>query len=111
MASISEEEEVLEAAVAGIPRVAQAIAETPAAQRAKALEAAERGYQQTVQDLGYEEGRVQSWVAAVMLRLQTEVKARESTKLKMLEALQEELLQVATELDNNVVEIKRSEEQ
>ena len=46
-----------------------------------------------------------------MLRLQTEVKARESTKLKMLEALQEELLQVATELDNNVVEIKRSEEQ
>ncbi len=75
MASISEEEEVLEAAVAGIPRVAQAIAETPAEQRAKALEAAERSYQQTVQDLGYEEGRVQSWVAAVMLRLQTEVKA------------------------------------
>ena len=42
MASSVEAEKVLEAAFAGIPRVAQAIAETPAEQRAKALEAAER---------------------------------------------------------------------
>ena len=104
-------EKLLKAAVAGIPRVAQAIAETPPEQRPKALEAAERSYRQTVQELGYEEGPVQSWVSAVMLRLQTEVKAQESTKQKMLEALQEELLQAATEVDSNVIPIERSEEQ
>jgi len=80
MTSSSEAEQILEAAVAGITRVAQAIAETPAEQRAKALEAAERSYRQTVQDLGYDEGPVQSWVSAVMFRLQTEVRNQESTK-------------------------------
>ena len=35
----------------------------------------------------------------------------ESTKQNMLEALQEELLQAATEVDNNVIPIERSEEQ
>jgi hypothetical protein len=44
MASVLEEEDILGAVVAGIPRVAQAIAETPAEHRAKALEAAERSY-------------------------------------------------------------------
>ncbi len=111
MASSVEAEKVLEAAFAGIPRVAQAIAETPAEQRAKALEAAERSYRQTVQDLGYEEGPVRSWVSAVMLRLQTEVRNQESTKQKMLAALQEELLQAATEVDGNVIPTERSEEQ
>ena len=87
------------------------IAEIPTEHRTKALGAAERSYRQTVQELGYEEGPVQSWVSAVMLRLQTEVKAQESTKQKMLEALQEELVQAATEADNNVIQIERSEEQ
>jgi hypothetical protein len=59
MTSGSERETILEAAVAGIPRVAQAIAETPAEHRAKALDAAERSYRETLQDLGYEEGPVQ----------------------------------------------------
>jgi hypothetical protein len=59
MTSGSEREKLLEAAVAGIPRVAQAIAETPPEQRPKALEAAERSYRKTVQKLGYEEGPVQ----------------------------------------------------
>ena len=111
MTSGSEREKLLEAAVAGIPRVAQAIAETPPEQRPKALEAAERSYRQTVQELGYEEGPIQSWVSAVMLRLQTEVRNQESTKQNMFEALQEELLQAATEVDGNVVSIERSEEQ
>jgi molybdopterin-biosynthesis enzyme MoeA-like protein len=111
MASSSEAEKILEAAVAGIPRVAQAIAETPAEHRAKALEAAERSYRQTVRDLGYDEGPIQGWVSAVMLRLQTEVRKQESTKQKMLEALQEELAQAAIEVDSNVVPIERSEEQ
>jgi len=111
MTSSSEQEEILEAAVAGIPRVAQAIAEIPTEHRTKALGAAERSYRQTVQELGYEEGPIQSWVSAVMLRLQTEVRNQESTKQNMFEALQEELLQAATEVDGNVVSIERSEEQ
>jgi len=55
MASKSEKEELLEAAVAGIPRVAQAVAEIPAKCRARALQAAEQSYLQTVQDLSYAE--------------------------------------------------------
>ncbi len=111
MTSNLEVEEILEAAVAGIPRVAQAIAKIPTEHRVKALEAAERSYRHTVQELGYEEGPVQSWVSAVMLRLQTEVRKQESTKQNMLEALQEELFQAATEVDKNVIPIERSEEQ
>lgn len=109
MASSSEAEEILGAAVAGIPRVAQAIAETPAEHRAKALEAAERSYRQTVQDLGYDEGPVQSWVSAVMLRLQREVK--EQVKLKMPEALHEEVELTEPGPNHNVVEIRQGEEQ
>ncbi len=94
MASISEEEKILEAAVAGIPKVAEAVASIPDQDRARALDAVERSYRQTVRDLGYEEGPVQSWIAAVMLRLQREVK--EQVKLKMLEALHDELAQART---------------
>ena len=81
MTSGSERETILEAAVAGIARVAQVIAENPAEHWAKALEAAERSYRETLQDLGYEEGLVQSWVSAVMLRLQREVKEQVKVKI------------------------------
>ena len=64
-----------------------------------------------MQELGYDEGPVQSWVSAVMLRLQREVKVQDSAKQKMLEALQEELEQTATEVDDTVIPIERSEEQ
>jgi hypothetical protein len=74
MASISEEEEILEAAISGIPRVAQAVAAIPVEHRGRALDAAESSYRQTAQDLGYEEGPIQSWVSAVMFRLRAEVK-------------------------------------
>ena len=93
MASISEEEKILEAAVAGIPRVAEVVASIPEEDRAKALGAVESSYRQTVRDLGYEEGPIQSWLAAVMLRLQTEVRKQESRKRKVLEALHQELEQ------------------
>ena len=46
MASISEEEKILEAAVAGIPRVAEVVASIPEEDRAKALNAVERSYRQ-----------------------------------------------------------------
>jgi len=93
MASISEEEKILEAAVAGIPRVAEVVASIPEEDRAKALNAVEDSYRHTVRDLGYEDGPAQSWLAAVMLRLQTEVRKQESRKRKVLEALHQELEQ------------------
>jgi len=107
MASNSEEEESLEAAVAGIPRVAEAVATSSDGDRAKALEAVENSYQQTARDLGYDEERVQSWVATIMLRLRTELERRESAKQKVLEALQEELLQAEPRPDNNVQERRK----
>ena len=100
MASNSEVEKILEAAVAGIPRVAEAVASIPEEDRPRALDAVEGSYRQTVRDLGYEEGPVQSWVSAVMLRLQREVKER--VKLKMLETLHEECEQAETGPDSNV---------
>ncbi len=80
MASIADEEEILEAAIAGIPKVAEVIASIPEEDRATALDAAERSYRQTVCDLGYDEGPIESWVSAVMLRLQREVKQQVSLR-------------------------------
>ena len=51
MASISEQEEILEAAVAGIPKVAEVVASIPEEDRETAFEAAERSYLQTAHDL------------------------------------------------------------
>jgi Mg/Co/Ni transporter MgtE len=102
MASNSEVEKILEAAVAGIPRVAEAVASIPEEDRPRALDAVEGSYRQTVRDLGYEEGPVQSWVSAVMLRLQKEVKAQASAKQKTLEVLHEEPVQAETGPDSNV---------
>jgi hypothetical protein len=55
MALNPEKEDMLEAAVAGIPRGAQTIAAVPAKHRARALKAAEQGNPQTIQNLGYAE--------------------------------------------------------
>ena len=66
MASNSESEQILEMAIAGISRVAQAIAVMPAEDRARALEAAERSYCQTALDLGYAEAQAESWAAALI---------------------------------------------
>ena len=87
MASSLEAEKILEAAVAGIPRVAEAVASIPEEDRPRALDAVEGSYRQTVRDLGYEEGPIESWIAAVMLRLQREVKKQASTKQSPLENL------------------------
>ena len=75
MASNSESEQILEMAIAGISRVAQAIAAMPAEDRARALEAAERSYCQTALDLGYGETQAESWAAALMFRLRAKSKA------------------------------------
>jgi len=87
MTSNSKEEEILAAAIAGIPRVAQVIAAIPGEHRARALDAVESTYRQTVRDLGYEEGRVQSWVSAAMFRLRADVEKQESAKQKVSKTL------------------------
>lgn len=66
-------EEVLESAIGGISRVAEAIAALRSEDHAKALDAAERSYRQTALDLGYPEAAAQVWTAAVMFRLRTEL--------------------------------------
>ena len=73
MASNSESEQILEMAIAGISRVAQAIAAMPAEDRARALEAAERSYWQTAREFGYGDAEAESWVAALMFRLRAEM--------------------------------------
>ena len=69
----SETEKVLEAAVAGIPRIAKIIADYPFELREGALELAEQRYQQTVHDLGYAEADAEGWVSVVMFRLRNQV--------------------------------------
>ena len=86
MASNSEESEILEAAVAGIPRVAKVVASIPEEDREKALGAAESAYRQTVWDLGYEQGPAEDWVSTIMLQIRTELKQQVSVKQKLTES-------------------------
>jgi hypothetical protein len=69
VASKAGHDETFEAAIAGIPRVAELIAAIPVDRRASALDAAERSYVQTALDLGYSEAAAQQWAASVMSRL------------------------------------------
>jgi hypothetical protein len=69
MTLITAEDEVLSAAIAGVPRVAELIATVPAEDRSRALEAAEKSYLKTAQTLGYRDAGAQQWASAVMLRL------------------------------------------
>ncbi len=102
MASISEEEKILEAAVAGIPRIAEAAASIPETARAKALAAVESTYRQMMRDLDYDEGPVASWVSAMMLRLQAKVAEQEAAKQEPTEA---RLVPAEFEPDDNVIGI------
>lgn len=104
MALNSEENEILEAAVAGIPRVAEVVASVPEADRARALEAAESAYLETVRDLGYEEWPAEAWVSAIMVRLQAEVSEQESVNQTPIRTLQQEFV-FGSDPDDNVVEV------
>ena len=83
MAFTLESERILQAAVAGLPRVAMTIAEIPIALRERALEAVARSYQQTVRELGHTEADAQIWISAVMLRLRSGV-AEQRKKLELV---------------------------
>ncbi len=75
-------QDVLEAAINGISRVADVILTTPTEKRTKALDAAANSYRQTAQDLGYNEAESQEWLYGIMFRLRTEVAARELAQQK-----------------------------
>jgi hypothetical protein len=53
MTSILDDDEMLSAAIAGVPRIAEFIATVPAEERVRALEAAEKSYLETAHTLGY----------------------------------------------------------
>jgi len=68
-----EVQEVLEAVVAGIPEMAGYIADITVGQKAIALEAVERHYLVTAQNLGCAEEPARLWVAAVMLEIRDQM--------------------------------------
>jgi hypothetical protein len=76
-----DEDKVLSAAIAGVPRVAEIIATVAAEERTRALEAAENSYLETARALGYQDADAQQWVSAVMSRLRME---EDSYKLRKL---------------------------
>ena len=85
-------EEVLDAAVAGIPEVARIISSLPLEDRASALSMAERSYLRTAKNLGGADDHAQRWASAVMYRLREQVEERVLAKSKLLTALYEELV-------------------
>jgi hypothetical protein len=81
MTSILDDDEMLSAAIAGVPRIAEFIATVPTEERVRALEAAEKSYLETAHTLGYQEDAARQWVSTVMSRLQIE---EDSHKLRMI---------------------------
>lgn len=73
IASNLKEEEILEAALAGVSRVAEAIAAMPDENRATALDAAERSYRNTAIELGYGLERAEQWAETMMVSLRAEL--------------------------------------
>jgi hypothetical protein len=72
-----DQDEVLSAAIAGVPRVIELIATVPAEERGRALKAAEKSYLETAHTLGCQDTDAQQWAEAVMSRLRTEEGSRD----------------------------------
>ena len=81
MTSTLDEDEVLSALIAGIPKIVEIITTLPDKDRPRALEAAEKSYLRTAHTLGYQDAEAQRWVSALMSRLRTEENVY---KLRML---------------------------
>jgi hypothetical protein len=65
-----EDDAVLSAAIDGIPKIAERIADLSPSVRSLALAAAEQSYLQTARSLGYDELDAQLWASSVMVHLQ-----------------------------------------
>ncbi len=81
-AALDTKQQVLDAAITGVFRVAEAILATPTEKRTKALDAAADGYRQTPEGLGCDEAEIQELLDVILFRLRTEVAARELAQQK-----------------------------
>jgi hypothetical protein len=75
MSQMIEDDEVLSAAIDGIPKIAERIANVSPSDRSRALAAVEQSYLQTASALGYDELDAQLWASTIMAQL----KIREET--------------------------------
>lgn len=73
MARRAEVESVLDAAFAGVSRVADLIVSLRDEDRSKAFAAAERSYFKTCRELGYSEGQALGWASSLLMKLRSEV--------------------------------------
>jgi hypothetical protein len=92
MRSNPQQQKIYRDAVAGLPRIVEAISQLPTKRQPEALEAVERSYRQTISDLGLSQPDAAKMVAALMRRLLRRVAKRGSVRDKVLRALQEELV-------------------
>ncbi len=76
MVSGAELETVLDAAVAGVSRVAELIASLPDEDRQKAFDAAGRSYFRTAVELGYSEEQALGWSLSLLTKLRSEILTR-----------------------------------
>lgn len=106
MASSTEDVIVLEAAAAGIPKVAELIALASGENQAAAFDVAERTYLQTAKSLGGREELAQKWTSAVMLKLRAAVEEQVLANRSLLKALHEELMGGAPEAESVETAIK-----
>ena len=79
MALDLENDEVLSAAIDGLPKIVELITTVPEEQRPLALAAAHQSYRQTAQTLGYPENDVEEWASTVMSMLEIATLANERT--------------------------------
>lgn len=70
MSQMEKDDAVLSAAIDGIPKIAERIANLSPSVRSRALAAAEQSYLQTARSLGYDELDAQLWASTVMVQLQ-----------------------------------------
>jgi hypothetical protein len=92
MGSSPSQQKIYRDAVAGIPRVVQAISDLPSKHHAEAVAAAGRGYRQTILDSGIAEQTADRMVATLLRRLQNRLAKERSVKDKVMRALHEELI-------------------
>lgn len=70
----AEQDNILANVLVGVPQVAELIAGLADKSRCAALDAAAQSYLRSARELGYGEEAAQQWTAAVMERLQDEMK-------------------------------------
>jgi hypothetical protein len=70
MSQMLEDDAVLSAAIDGVSKIAERLANVSSSVRSRALAAVEQSYRQTARALGYDELDAQLWASTVMAQLQ-----------------------------------------